>query len=105
MARKKQDADAESAKPVSAKITLKTSQDTPVYYINYAETGFNIHEFTLTGVRTPAKISPELVEEISRNGTLTLDADIQIIIPPTVIPGLIYEQALGAAITDPDVRP
>lgn len=117
MARRKTKA---SARPTPAapaasptRIALQVPPETPIYYVNYAEIGFTAHEFSLTAVRAPTKLSPAVLEMVRAEGTLTLDADIQLVIPPTMIPGLIralsiskdqYEQSTGITIKDVGVE-
>jgi hypothetical protein len=62
------------------------------------------HEFSLLFGRLPAKIPPDKIEE-ARAGNVTLISDVQILIPVTLIPGLMralqtqkasYESQYGA---------
>ncbi len=76
-------------KPVAAKVVLHPSEDTAQYYINYAEVAVSQNEFSIYGVRIPTKPRPYEVEAIKISGELHLEPEVQIIIPVTVIQGLI----------------
>ena len=71
------------------RIVMTETEDAPLFYANYAEVAHSQHEFALLGVRVPAKLSEEQMSEAKSTGTLTLPIDFQIVLPPTVIPGLI----------------
>jgi hypothetical protein len=73
---------------VQLTISTQVGEDTFTYYANYAEIASTPHEFAFLFARMPAKLSPEKLEE-ARAGTLTLTSDVQILIPATLIPGLI----------------
>jgi hypothetical protein len=74
---------------VSVSIALETTRDTPIYYANHAEVAAARHEFALAFARLPSKPSRAEVAELKAVGQLVWDTDIQIIIPPTLINGLI----------------
>ena len=97
------------ATSVKARISLTVGPDTPVFYVNFAEVTFTAHEFSVLAARTPAKLAPEVVAGVQKGETLTFGADIQLVIPPTLLPGLInalsltkdqYEQSTGIKIKD-----
>ena len=97
------------APAIETKAALRAGPETPVYYVNYAEAAFTAHEFSLTAGRTPAKLTADQLEAARKGEVLTFDAEIQLIIPPTMVPGLIraltitkdqYEKATGATIKD-----
>ena len=77
------------AKAVVAKVVLHPSEDTPQYYINYAEIATSQNEFSIYGIRVPTKLSTDEVEAIKKSGELHLEPEVQIIIPVTLIQGLI----------------
>lgn len=77
------------ADAVAAKVVLHPSEDTPQYYVNYAEIASSQNEFSIYGVRIPTKFPPDEVETIKKSGELHLEPEVQIIIPVTVIQGLI----------------
>jgi hypothetical protein len=84
-------------------ITTQIGDETFTYYANYAEIASVTHDFAILFARTPAKLPPDKIEE-ARTGNLTLACDVQIIVPITLIDGLIralntqkaiYEQRHG----------
>src|ERR1700740_599565 len=95
---------APQAELLTATITAQVGEDTFTYYANYAEVACVPHDFAILFARVPAKLSPEKAEE-AKAGNLTLTSDVQIIVPTTLIDGLIralttqkaaYEQRFGA---------
>jgi len=85
-------------------VTAQVGDETFTYYANYAEIASIAHDFAILFARLPAKLPPDKIEE-ARNGNLTLTCDVQILIPTTLIDGLIralttqkatYEQRYGA---------
>ena len=77
------------AEAVAAKVVLHPSEDTPQYYINYAEIATSQNEFSIYGVRVPTKLPPGEVAAITKSQELHLEPEVQIIIPVTVIQGFI----------------
>src|SRR5271157_3345735 len=69
-------------------VATQVGEETFTYYANHAEIASKPHEFALLFARMPAKLPPEKLEEAD-GGTLTLTSDVQILIPATLIPGLI----------------
>jgi hypothetical protein len=83
--------------------------DESVHYANYVETSFGTYECLLSFGRVPPKLNIAQTEEV-KSGTLKLEPLVQIIVPPTLIPGLIraltttkdgYEKMMGP-IKEPD---
>jgi hypothetical protein len=72
-----------------AKIVLDSIENAPVYYVNHIEVANSPQDFSLICARLPAKISKEKIEEVKQTGTLTVEPDVQIVIPTTLVPGLI----------------
>jgi cysteinyl-tRNA synthetase len=71
------------------------------------------NDFTLFWTRLPAKLSADKMEEFQTLKTLHVDADVQVVIPVSLIPALIqalitqkeaYEKAIGQKIQEPGVR-
>ena len=77
------------AESLAAKIVLHPSEDTPQYYINYAEVACSQNEFSIYGVTILTKLPPDEVKAIKKSKELHLEPAVQIIIPVTVIQGLI----------------
>jgi hypothetical protein len=87
---------------ISVQTVLNIPDDLPVYYVNYMEVAHSLNEFGLFAVRTPVKPSSQQVEEAQQTGQMRLEPEFHLVLPPTVIPGLIgaltaqkdaYEQA------------
>jgi hypothetical protein len=87
----------DSAKPEQEgrlSISTQVGEETFTYYANHAEITSSAHDFALLFARTPSKLSPEKLQEaLSGGGSLSLTCDVQILIPATLIDGLI--QALN----------
>lgn len=77
------------AEAVAAKVVLHPSGETPQYYVNYAEIATSQNEFSIYGVRIPTKLPPDEVETVKKSEELHLEPEVQIIIPVTMIQGLI----------------
>jgi hypothetical protein len=110
MARKKR-ARAAAIEPerVPVRVLVDAVDESAVYYANYVECSFAPHECLLSFARVPAKLSVARTEE-AKGGTLRLEPLVQIIVPPTLMPGLIraltttkegYEKIMGP-IKEPD---
>ena len=84
-------------KPVSNKadeettisIRVEPTSDTDALYANHVEVAHNIHEFTLSFTRIPAKFPRDIVESGKAAGVIVLEPKIQIMLPPTLIKPLI----------------
>jgi hypothetical protein len=91
------------------RIGLEPTDNVSVYYANYIEVANSIHDFSLFCSRVPAKLTTEKIEEINNIDELVLEPEVQIIIPTTLVPGLIralttqrenYERALNVKIDE-----
>jgi hypothetical protein len=79
---------AEPETQIRLSLATQVGKETFTYYANHAEIASTPHEFALLSARMPAKLPPENLEE-AISGNLTLTSDVQILIPATLIPGLI----------------
>ena len=77
------------AKAISTKIVLHPSDETPQYYVNFAEIANSQNEFSIYGAIIPTKLPAGEIDSITKTGELHLEPEVQIIIPVTVIQGLI----------------
>src|SRR5262249_14192311 len=93
------------------RVILDPIDESSVYYANYVEVSFASHDCLLSFVRVPTKLSTAQTEE-AKGGTLKLGPIVQVIVPPTLVPGLIraltttkdgYEKAIGP-IQEPESR-
>ena len=74
---------------VAVKVALPQTDDTPTYYVNYAEISHSQYEFALSVVRIPTKLDPERLAAAKKTGTLKLEPTLQVLLPPRLLPGLI----------------
>ena len=78
--------------PAGVTISTQIGDETFTYYANHAEVVCIPQEFAILFARMPAKFPPDKVDEV-KAGRLSLTCDVQILIPTTMIDGLI--RALG----------
>lgn len=95
MARPKRPAAKRAARPakkeatVSAQIVVDLAIDTPTYYINHVEIAVNRHEVALWFARLPTKPGRDQLAVIQETNELVVEPEFQILVPPTLLPGLI----------------
>ena len=70
-------------------VNTETDQDTIVYYANYVEVAQSANEFALSVARMPTKITAEMMEQANEKGVISAHTEIQILLPPMLIPSLI----------------
>lgn len=80
---------AETAEGVALTIVMDTTPDTPAYYMNHAELSVGQHDISLSLARIPPKPGRQELAEAIKSGEILVDAELQIILPPTILPGLI----------------
>lgn len=76
-------------KEVTLKVEMSPPEDVPSYYSNHVQIARTKHEFSLSFGHLPARFSNEKLTEMTKSGVLQIKPDVEIILPPTVIPGLI----------------
>ena len=90
-------------------IRLEPSESTAVYYVNFIEVATTPQDFSVICGRLPGKLSATKLEEVKEVGVLVLEPDVQIVIPVTLVPGLIriltaqkelYEKIYGIQIKE-----
>lgn len=74
---------------IALRIQVEPSPSTPDHYVNYAEIGHSQHDFVLTAARIPAKFPAAIQAEFIKSGALSVDAEVQLTFPPTLIRPLI----------------
>jgi len=74
---------------LSVRPAVQLSEHTPVYYVNHAELMSSVYEFGVVFARLPIKPGVEQMAEAQQSGVLTVDAELQVLLPPALIPGLI----------------
>jgi hypothetical protein len=70
-------------------VRLEPIESAAVFYVNYIEVGNSPQDFSLWCGRMPSKLTPAKIEEIESIGALVIEPDVQLIIPTTLVPGLI----------------
>ena len=74
---------------VSVKIVTNSSEDAMTVYSNHAEVAHALHEFMIIFGRLPTKATPSQVVEAKERGVIQVEPDVQVLIPPTLVRGLI----------------
>jgi hypothetical protein len=102
-------ASAQSSVITIGSIRLDPSESTSVYYVNHIEVATTPQDFSVICGRMPGKLSATKLEEIKEAGALVIEPDVQIVIPVTLVPGLIriltlqkelYEKIYGIQIKE-----
>ena len=93
------------------RVTIEATDVDPIY-ANYMDVAHGQYEFALSVARIPVKLKPEAIEAARAAGVLSLEPIVQIIFPPSLVPGLIraldvqkakYEAVFGKMPTgEPD---
>lgn len=90
-------------------VRLEPIENASVYYVNYIEVTTSPQDFSIIGGRLPAKLSEEKIQEIQSSGALTVEPDVHIVIPVTLVPAIIraltgqkelYEKLYGIQIKE-----
>lgn len=68
---------------------MHVGEDIPQYYINHVEVNSIVHDFVLSMGRLPGRLSPEVLEAAKKSGVVSFPAELQVLVPPTLIVGLI----------------
>jgi hypothetical protein len=108
---KRLQANAPPSLPSSEKgrIQLEPSDTASVFYVNYMEIGNTMHDFVLSGARIPGKFSAARIEEIKSTKVVTVDTEVQIVFPTSLLAGLIralstqkevYERTIGVQLKE-----
>lgn len=75
------------------RVAMDVLEDVPTYFVNYAEVNFSANEITISATRVPARLNPSKLREAAESATLTVPAEVQLVLPPSVA------VALTAALT------
>lgn len=89
MATKKSKKVQEPKPIVGASVSVETIPDLATYYVNHIEVGMTRHDIAMTVARLPAKLPPETLKVLQETMVLHVEPILQLIIPPTLLPGLI----------------
>lgn len=88
---------------------IDVREDTPQYYANHIEINFTVHDFSLLIGRISSRIKPEDVAEARKSHIVKVPADVQILLPTTLIAGLLrallvqkdaYEKQYGVQLIE-----
>lgn len=82
---------------ISVSVSMQVGDETLTYYANIAEIAPLQHDFAMLFGRLPAKLPPDKQQE-AKAGTVTLTSDVQILIPATLIDGVMRALATAKAI-------
>jgi hypothetical protein len=74
---------------VGVTIAVDVPDGVPSYYVNWIEISHTKWDFCIIGATMPARHNQSKIAELKATRVLTLNADVQLIIPPTLLPGLI----------------
>jgi hypothetical protein len=58
-------------------------------YANHFEVSQSIHEFSIVAARAPSRVSTDMIELLRGGNPVPINAQVQLLIPPTVVPRLI----------------
>lgn len=93
-------------------VRLEPLENTSVYYVNYIEIANSPQDFSIICGRLPGKLSHDKMEQAKKLGALVIEPEVQLIIPTTLVPGLIraltiqkekYEKMFGLQIKEIEV--
>jgi hypothetical protein len=59
-----------SDQETTVRVAVSVAEETPVYYINFAEVSNTPHDFSITCKRIPSKPTKSMVEEANVNETM-----------------------------------
>ena len=102
--------DAPQEEPITARVVVEEGDASPLY-INFAEVSHSRHEFMMHCLQVPTKLTPTMREVILSSGELRLSPILTLLMPPTLLPGLIkaltlqmekYEQQCGPIRKTPE---
>jgi hypothetical protein len=90
-------------------IRLEPLENAATFYVNHIEVGSSAHDFSLICGRLPGKLSLDQFEEVKGSGALVVEPEVQVVIPATLVIGLIkaltaqkdnYEKTYGVALKE-----
>lgn len=74
---------------IRVKIQPDYRADFPTYYVNFVEVAHSRHEFSLTALRAPTRMGRETIEAASEKGMIEIEPAVQLLVPPSMMRGLI----------------
>lgn len=70
-------------------VVFHAGPGTAVFYVNNLEVGHTPYDFSVSCGRIPAKLKEEEFAAAKVSGRLPLEASVQLVIPPNLLPGFI----------------
>ena len=89
---------------LAVRLVVDLPPDLPTYYANHVELAVNRHEIAMWVARLPTKPGRDQLALAEATGELVVEAEMQILLPPTILEGLIaalvatktkYEETFG----------
>jgi hypothetical protein len=74
----------------NAQVKLLPTPETPFYYVNYISVSHLAYDFTMSVAKLPSIITPDQVAVVQSGQPLVMEPTLQLVIPPTLIKGLIF---------------
>ncbi len=78
-----------NSQEVELKIVPEVAESTSSYYCNFAGVTHSRYDFVLTLARFPTTLKPEQQELVMKGKPLPVEAALQVIVSPQLVPGLI----------------
>jgi hypothetical protein len=73
----------------AAQIQVDVKLSTPSYYVNYVAVSHTAYDFTLSVIKIPSPLTPELAELAKSGKPMLVEPMLQLTLPPLLIDGLI----------------
>jgi hypothetical protein len=102
--------DGSQEETITTRVVVEDGDGRPIY-INLVEISHSRHEFMMHCLQAPTRLTPTMREVIVSSGELRLSPIVTLLMPPTLLPGLIkalmrqmekYEQQHGPIQKGPD---
>src|SRR6188768_1206425 len=91
-----------SAEEVTLNVVMDPEPGSPAIFVNHFEVQVNLHEFTILASRLPTKPNSRDLANAQASGQFVIEPDVQLVLPPTLIPKLIA--ALEASLANYEER-
>lgn len=89
MARRPSKTKEVSDQETTVRIAVSVTEETPVYYINFAEVSNTPNDLSVTCARVPSKPTQSMADEAKNTGKITLKSNVQLVFPVGMLPDLI----------------
>jgi hypothetical protein len=100
-------------KQITTSVQLDVKPDTPSYYVNYVSVSHTAYDFTLSVAKIPSPMTQEQVASAQSGKPISLDAILQLVVPPLLVEGLIkafidqkekYEKTLAQQVKNNEIQ-